>query len=70
MGTLGRRNHFIRGLWAGLTAPTALFDPPAEYPRFDATNSLRRSFAKVGAYVNYAVSRHSEQFGKPESLRK
>lgn len=70
MGTQSRHNHFIRGLWAGFTAPTALFDPPADYPRFDATNSVRRSFAKVGAYVNYALSRHREQFGKSGALRK
>jgi hypothetical protein len=48
----------------------ALFEPPPSYPRFDGTNSLRRSFAKVGAYVNYAVSRHHAHFGKSTAARK
>jgi len=64
MSTQSRRGSFISGLWAGLAAPMGLFELPPAYPRFDGTNSLRRSFAKVGMYVNDAVSRHHEQFGK------
>lgn len=48
----------------------ALFEPPPSYPRFDGTHSLRRSFAKVGAYVNYAVSRHRANSGKPTAACK
>lgn len=48
----------------------ALFEDPSSYPRFDRANSLRRSFAKVSGYLNYAVSHQRECSGKSTATRK
>jgi hypothetical protein len=64
------RNPFISGLWAGFTAPMTLFENPPSYPRFEGRNSLRRSFAKVSGYLNYAVSRHRERSGNSTAAPK
>jgi hypothetical protein len=65
-----RYSRFVSAFWEGLAAPTLLFTSPVPYPYFNATNSVRRSFAKVGSYVNYAVSRHREQSGHSSAIRK
>lgn len=69
MNIRSMRNPFISGLLAGFMAPMTLFEPPPPYPRFDGTNSLRRSFAKVGGYVCYAVGQQREHSGNSPSVR-
>ena len=63
MVTRDRCKQFTAGFWAGLAAPTALFEAPVSYPYYVAANSIHRAFGQVAWHVNNAMSAYREQSG-------
>jgi hypothetical protein len=64
MGRLSSSRYFVAALWAGLAAPTALFGSPPKYPYYIGTYSVPQSFAQVGSYLSYALSRYRDDESK------
>ena len=70
MVTRDRCKQFTAGFWAGLAAPTALFEAPVSYPYYVAANSIHRAFGQVAWHVNNAMSAYREQSGHSSNTPK
>jgi hypothetical protein len=62
-------NYFIVGLLNGLAAPVGLYPVTAQYPYFLAAPSVPQSFAQVGSFMSYALSRYRDDVGRSTAER-
>lgn len=70
MVTRDRCKQSTAAFWAGLAAPTALFEAPVSYLYYVAANSIHRAFGQVAWHVNNAVSAYREQSGHSFNTQK
>jgi hypothetical protein len=69
MGVVRHGNYFATALWAGLAAPTMLFQAPTAYPYVIAAGSVEHSFAAMASYIGAAWAQSSAGIQSTEAAQ-